>query len=312
MTLDDLLQRIPKDTEDRVLRTKERYNQRGREVLRQETGLRLNRAAGEETTQVRIAVLPGLPDPLRGKQPPPEVALAVLLAPWRGLLTELRDSSKKTLEEIIPQIIRHPGAPNLLQDLPAGLEPVHELAKRLLAEAEKFNLLKWLFDVNEDILGIYRYSPVSGHKLRSGAEGEIELYWGIVGLISRLITCTVEALTVVVLAHELAHAYTHLGFDIDGERWANEDFANSDRGLKEGLAQYYAALVCGAFARFDPTIEQAYEGLLKSQPEDYQTHLPWLKDQKPEELRVSMIETRRQSQLKLEQFNLKTASSRVV
>src|SRR5207249_928801 len=98
MTLDDLLQRIPTDTQERVARTKERYNKRVREVLRQGTGLRLSRATGEEISQVRIALLPGLPEPLRGKRPPPEVALAVLLAPWRGLITELRNSSKATLQ----------------------------------------------------------------------------------------------------------------------------------------------------------------------------------------------------------------------
>ena len=32
----------------------------------------------------------------------------------------------------------------------------------------------------------------------------------------------VEALTYVVLAHELAHAYTHLGRDIDGNAWDTE------------------------------------------------------------------------------------------
>ena len=307
MTLDDLIRRIPPDTEERVARTKERYNQRVREVLRQETGLRLNRAAGEETTQVRIAVLPGLPEGLRKKEQedpvPPEVVLAVLLAPWRGVLTELCDSSARTLKELIPQIIDHPRAIELMEDLPNGLEPVTELAKRLLAETAKFDLLKWMLAVNEDILGIYRYSPVSGRRLRSGVEGEIELYWGVIGLVSRLLGCAVEALTLVVLAHELGHAYTHLGFDIDGERWTNEDFAKSERGLKEGLAQYYTARVCAAFVRFEPSFETAYKALLVGQPDDYKTHVPWLKDQKPEEVRLSMLETRRQSKLTLVDFN---------
>jgi hypothetical protein len=303
MTLEDLVQRIPKDTEERVTRTKERYNQRVREVLRQETGLRLNRAAGEETTQVRIAVLPGLPEGLRKKPLPPGFELAVLLAPWRGLLAQLHSSSDRTLKEIVPQVLRVAGGPELMGDLPGGLEPVTELARRLLAEADKFDLLKWMLEVNEDILGIYRYSPVSGHRLRSGMEGEIELYWGVIGLVDRLLGCGVEALTLVVLAHELGHAYTHLGFDIDGERWKNEDFAGSERGLKEGLAQYYTARVCAAFARFEPAFENAYKALLVGQPDDYQTHVPWIKDQKPEEVRLSMLETRRQSKLKLADFN---------
>src|SRR4030095_13125762 len=121
-----------------------------------------------------------------------------------------------TREELVPQIGDMPCSAELLGDLPASLAPAHELAGRLINEANKFDLLKWLLAVNEDILGIYRYSAISGRKLRNGVEGEIELYWGIIGLISRLLRCSVEALTVVVLAHELAHAYTHLGYDIDG------------------------------------------------------------------------------------------------
>ena len=211
--------------------------------------------------------------------------------------------SDRTLKEIIPQVLQTARGPELVGDLPEGLGPVTELARRLLAEAEKFDLLKWMLEVNEDILGIYRYSPVSGQRLRSGMEGEIELYWGVIGLVDRLLGCGVEALTLVVLAHELGHAYTHLGFDIDGERWTNEDFAKSERGLKEGLAQYYTARVCAAFARFEPSFEKAYEALLVAQPDDYQTHVPWLKNQKPEEVRLSMLETRRKSLLKLADFN---------
>jgi hypothetical protein len=39
----------------------------------------------------------------------------------------------------------------------------------------------------------------------------------------------------VVLAHELAHAYTQLGADIDGRRWAAPSFAKAETALKEGL-----------------------------------------------------------------------------
>ena len=51
--------------------------------------------------------------------------------------------------------------------------------------------------------------------------------------------CKVEDLTMVVPVHELAHAYTQLGADIEGRRWAVNAFARADIELKEGLAQYY-------------------------------------------------------------------------
>ena len=46
-----------------------------------------------------------------------------------------------------------------------------------------------------------------------------------------------------VLTHELAHAYTQLGADIDGRRWAAASFAKAETELKEGLAQYYTERV---------------------------------------------------------------------
>src|SRR4029077_10395808 len=43
--------------------------------------------------------------------------------------------------------------------------------------------------------------------------------------------CDVEDLTVVVLTHELAHAYTQLGADIEGRRWAAPLFAKAEIAL---------------------------------------------------------------------------------
>jgi hypothetical protein len=43
--------------------------------------------------------------------------------------------------------------------------------------------------------------------------------WGVIGLFSQILGLNPEALTIVVLAHELAHAYTHRTADIDGKFW---------------------------------------------------------------------------------------------
>ena len=50
----------------------------------------------------------------------------------------------------------------------------------------------------------------------------------------------IEDLTVVTLAHELAHAYTHLGRDIDGAAWRDPGFGLSDRDVLEGGATFVA------------------------------------------------------------------------
>ena len=40
----------------------------------------------------------------------------------------------------------------------------------------------------------------------------------VIGLVSEWLGCAVEDLAIVVLTHELAHAYTQLGADIEGHR----------------------------------------------------------------------------------------------
>lgn len=62
----------------------------------------------------------------------------------------------------------------------------------------------------------------------------------MVGLFAQVLGAPLEPVTAVVLAHELAHAYTHAGLDIDGVRWEASDFRRSELAIVEGLAQYYA------------------------------------------------------------------------
>jgi hypothetical protein len=132
----------------------------------------------------------------------------------------------------------------------------------------------------------------------------IELYWALIGLLAEMLGRTVEAVTVVVLAHELAHAYTHLGCDTDGHRWGAHAFARSDHALKEGLAQYYTQVTCDRLSVNLPEAAQAYDELLKSQPAAYQTHREWItKGVAREDIRRALVETRRGGVGVLEQFN---------
>ena len=60
-----------------------------------------------------------------------------------------------------------------------------------------------LFEYQEDTMGVYR--PQSFNS------GEVILYWGAIGIAAKYLQVDIEDLTAVVLAHELAHGYTHLG-----------------------------------------------------------------------------------------------------
>jgi hypothetical protein len=191
----------------------------------------------------------------------------------------------------------------------AHLPPVFNLAEDLLKEVQKFNLARWILEVDQDVLGLYRYQA-SNNLFEDPTAAHIELYWAVIGLVAKVEAVSVEAMTLVVFAHELAHAYTHLGSDIDGKRWATKDFAPSDHPLKEGLAQYYTALVCDRLATQEANAPTAYRELLKDQPAAYHTQEPWLQHFTSEEVRLAVIEARRNGPGKLAEFSASLTNAR--
>lgn len=156
----------------------------------------------------------------------------------------------------------------------------------------------------QDDLGCYFYSVPDPSKpwKSERRESYIELYWAVIGLVARAIGTDVEDLAVVVLAHELAHAYTHVGCDIDGESWSSSAFCAADRALTEGLAQYYTFRVCDKIKMQLPGVLGAFDTLLQEQPKPYQAHRPWLQDNTPEQVRLAMLQTRRNGTGKVRDF----------
>ena len=135
----------------------------------------------------------------------------------------------------------------------------------------------------------------------------------MIGIVANLLSIKPEALTGVVLAHELAHGYSHVGTDIDGERWDTESFHRSDLALVEGIAQYYTHLICERLNRRISGIFDAYDQLLEKQPEAYRTHLSWIDDYSPEIVRMAIIEARRNNVTAISDFEsiLTNAASRL-
>lgn len=133
-------------------------------------------------------------------------------------------------------------------------------------------------------------------------KASIHIYWGVVGLVSEWMGCSVEDLGIVVLTHELAHAYTQLGADIEGRRWPAWNFADAEPGLKEGLAQYYTDRVLNRLKNRYAGAVRVYETMLPNQPEEYKAHLPWVKEFSPESVRHAMLEVRRWKEGKLDDF----------
>jgi hypothetical protein len=181
------------------------------------------------------------------------------------------------------------------------LKVTHDLAEELLRAVSGFDLAKRILAIEGDVLGAYFPPQRKWHTVRPPYT---ELYWAVIGLIAQLFGTSATSLTVIVLAHELAHAFTQVGADIEGYRWEPEIFHGAEIGLKEGVAQYYTAKACERLQRLAPDAKATYEALLEKQPEAYRTHIPWLKEHKEEEVRLALVQARRSNVTKLADFNI--------
>jgi hypothetical protein len=160
--------------------------------------------------------------------------------------------------------------------------------------------------VEEDVLGAYVYGLFGGW----GIEQRIEIYYPVIGLVAPRLEVQVEALAVVVLIHELAHAYSHLGYDIDENSWDTDAFSGAELSITEGIAQYFTDRIVGKLAIGNPEIRSAYEALLKYQPEPYRVHLDWIKNGTPEAMRAAVIWCRNRRVKALAEFDQAVAESR--
>lgn len=303
----DLLRKVEPETERVVSETRQRFNQAVRRHLRDETRLYLSTGGerGEErdVRAVRVAVTAGIPEELEDQEFDEGLALALALAP----LTRVLEEAHVSISNAIPAVARLYDREDFVDafaDAGPTLEEARETIAAMLKEASRANVLGQIFAIREDVLGVYRFNPPTQPSWgdTDDANARIELFWGVIGLVSRLLGVSLEGLTVKVLAHELAHAYTHVGADADGRRWGTTAFQRTDRGLKEGLAQYYTCRVLERLGKQAPGAMDAYEKLLPHQPAIYRTHLDWLESHSPEEVREAMLTIRCRDAGRLDEF----------
>ncbi len=168
-----------------------------------------------------------------------------------------------------------------------ALEKSVEVAKALQSLAVTKKVFELLKQIDEDILGVYRFGDKQGPR--------VEVFWMAQALFAGAFGLRIEDLTVVTLAHELAHAYTHVGRDIDGEAWREPGFGESALEVVEGLAQFYTATVAQKLWSRAPGVFPAYEKLMAHQSGPYHAHEQWLKDtpnQRGETIRFAMLRAR--------------------
>lgn len=314
ISIGTLIQRLPKDIEQRVNDAKKRFIQIIQGELRKESGLLLNRHTVKhrpdqtESISIPVTVSAGIPTQLRNLQFDDEYWHISPLLPYRSLLKNLSDSST-SMHNIISEI--HTNPLSTLYETPAvDFEYVGDYASQLLEMLDHADPVRKILDIRDDVLGTYTFASSPNVYLTTPY---IHLYWGVIGLVANMLSVSTEALTCVVLSHELAHGYTHKGSDIDGERWDTRAFQESERPLVEGIAQYYTHQICQRLESRMPDVFNAYDELLKYQPDDYRVHLNWVTDYSPEIVRTGIIEARRNRITEISVFEsmLKDASNRL-
>jgi hypothetical protein len=296
-TISRLLSGYQQDWRERVTRTFNQWNNILRDYLRNETALRLT--VGNEQQSVPVRVKDGLPqpfaeivsafdDPLIWKL---YLNRSVLAASVKGL---------QLVEANAPAIFLRQGM-QTSSATPEELQHTRELFEMINAYLDKLDIIKRIKGLDSDTLGAYFFRVP-----------EIQLYWMVIGLMAGILNVSVEALTVVTLAHELTHAYTHLGRDIDANRWDTESFARTDLQIVEGLAQFYTAVICDKLAARFPAAQQAFNALLKMQSGAYLVHDKWTDktERGGEVVRFAMIATRSRNLLEYAEWQKELESAR--
>jgi hypothetical protein len=278
---------IPRDAEDRVSRAFRQWNQIVREHIRNETALRLT--DGDARTAIPVRVVEGFPLPL-----------ANLIDGYRDRVLWRLILGQQKLGGIIEglnfflegwaEFESWPRLPEIARNGQDCLERTRDIAAVLQQLAVIEEVRQKMKQFSQDILGVYRFGKATGW--------QIELYWMAIAMVAAMLDVRLEDLTVVVLAHELTHGYTHLGRDIDGDQWEDGDFRKADLSIIEGLAQFYTETVVTRMEGRVPGPKMAYERLLNMQSGPYLAHREWLKadtPQKGEIVRFAMVMARRNS-----------------
>lgn len=257
---------------------KTKWNNSIREFHRDATGLKLSRGLGQgRATNITIRFLPDCDNDFIRliDQHFPDLDF-LEYTKTRALYLALNESSDYFLKE------------------PVG--KLHFFLKEHCYKyLEKYNLKKiqrlLFFEPgrSKDIFGAYYFK-----------DSRIELYYIPLIIFSQINEIDLEYLIVVILAHELAHAYHHIGFDTDGVSWSK--MADVDLGIKEGLAQYYTALYVDEQKNIYPGIEGAYRQMLDFQSGPYLVHESWLKSFKKEHVKHAFNVTRRNGNLDYDEF----------
>ena len=277
-----------------VIKSKDKYNQKIRNVIADKTGLSLNYKAkyfdlklndNVEKTAIKISIEDYVP-----------LSLINLFEKFDDNHIEMLlhyNKMKSSVKEIEYQIdkfnsfSRYVDETIKIEDL---LQTLNYL-KKLIIEVEDSGLIEALKSLGPDSLGAYFVH-----------ENRVELYWLSIGLCQIIHNFSVEDFTLVVLTHELVHGYSHIGYDKDGNNWDTKSFYNSDLKIVEGFAQLYTEMICEDF--FEQAID-SFNCLLSNQSIEYTDYKNWFSEResyKYEKARRILLKSRQKQIINYDEF----------
>lgn len=287
----DALAQAGKGNREAVVGAVRRWNPVLRECLRAET--RFSLGTSDDRTLVPVKVVDGLP-----------VSFEQALRPFEGnewlLLNKLQfeeclngttfiQSNLQRINQILNANV--PASQGLGRR--ESVDDVVRLAKAALGAINAEQNLEKVFKIEQDVLGAYFYR-----------RPEIQIYWMAISIIGLALAMPIESLTIVVLAHELAHAYMHLGRDIDEDAWDTNVMVEASSHVVEGLAQYYSYAVCSRLESRHPAAVRSFATLVEKQTGPYRAHEKWTMqgERAGEAIRAAAIDARKRKIASHDQF----------
>lgn len=274
-----LRQVLAGSTFDDVSDTVKRWNATLRAEVRAVTALKFTDDTGRVAATAPVAVVDGMPKPLAEATDELETWQwwLVLHRPAleqadRGL--KLVGDQREMLAQRLGDVSTRMGAVGISRSF----------ISEILQHSVEKNILERFGKIEEDILGAYWI-----HASR------IQIYWMPLAIFAPILGVSVATLTVAVLCHELVHAYTHRGIDIDGGSWRTDQFIKADTYVKEGLAQYYTEQVMHALGARLPDGLTTFLAKTEKQAAPYRAYQNWLgakKQPSSEATRLAMLEFR--------------------
>lgn len=281
---DRLVQVLADQAKKAVSDAVRRWNSVLRDAVRGITALRLSDDSTQSATTIPISVVDGLPRPLASATEDVEgwewwlvLNGPALKQAREGLALIL--STKEMLSVHLPETSTKINSVDLAQRFIDEILQ-HSAAEKILERFEK---------IEEDVLGAYWIRA-----------SKIQIYWMPLAVFAPLLGVSLPTLTVAVLCHELVHAYTHRGTDLNGHAWPTEDFIATDKYVTEGLAQYYTEQIMRGLGARLPDAIGTFLAKTRTQAAPYTAYQNWLGEKQqptPEATRLAMLKYRRAKSL---------------